>query len=241
MALNFAALHTAAIGSLKSLLDIVATDPSCSAGIVEEVTRMLHSGEWTKAKLDRCHRGRSRPVGKPGCPQKKVLPFSDLKNGVEGWFAPQGSYIAIDMHNAQHDPSIYPDPETYHAFRLSRPLETVQDEKDLPVTAPFKYQRTNYQRNFPAFGTRPPCLLGEILHQGEIKLMLAAYMLMRYVIEPLAVGSVNQWLGGIGCRHPNRINLPNRVCKSCDRDCRTLYIFPLKFTHAFLPFATRVI
>ncbi|KAL8882529.1 MAG: hypothetical protein Q9198_000486, partial [Flavoplaca austrocitrina] len=83
------------IGSPNCLLDIVPSDPRCSAGIVEEATRVLDSGEWTKARLNPCHPAdsaqrdslrvsnlMSRNV------QKKVLPSSGLKNGIEGWFAP---------------------------------------------------------------------------------------------------------------------------------------------------------
>ncbi|KAL8728151.1 MAG: hypothetical protein Q9166_005601 [cf. Caloplaca sp. 2 TL-2023] len=218
MALNFAALHTTAMGSINCLLDIVASEPAQHyiAGIREEVTRVFaeEGGKWTKAGLNRCHRAdsalreslrvsnfMSRNI------QKKVIPSAGVENKLEGWRAPQGSFIAVDMHNPQHDPDIYPDPETYDAFRFSRPRETVYSSDSLSVKPEEEHEKLtdiSYGRTsalttsgiFLPFGHGRHACPGRFFIAVEIKLMLA-YIVMNYDIEPLAVRPSNRWLGGI--------------------------------------------
>ncbi|KAL8737232.1 MAG: hypothetical protein Q9181_001886 [Wetmoreana brouardii] len=203
LALNFAALHTTAMGSINCLLDIIASDPSqhYMAGIKEEVSRVLaeEGGKWTKAGLNRCHRAdsalreslrvsnfMSRNV------QKKVMPSLGIENNLEGWRAPQGAYIAIDMHNPQHDPAFYPDPERYDAFRFSRPKEAWLPSRKLETRCAKENDSLN-----DAFGGNTSALTTRRFFIAvEIKLMLA-YMVMKYDIEPLAVRPSNRWLGGI--------------------------------------------
>lgn len=211
MALNFAALHTTAMGSINCLLDIVASDPSKQyiAGIEEEATRVFteEGRKWTKAGLNRCYRAdsalreslrvsnfMSRNV------QKKVMPSLGIENKIEGWRAPQGAYIAVDMHNPQHDPDIYPDPETYDAFRFVPPEDMVSPTK-INSDGRRDVSRTNTSALttsgvFLPFGHGRHACPGRFFIAVEIKLMLA-YMVTNYDIEPLAVRPSNRWLGGI--------------------------------------------
>lgn len=212
MALNFAALHTTALGSMNCLLDLAASDPAQGymAGIREEATRVLaeEGGRWTKAGLNRCYRAdsalreslrvsnfMSRNV------QKKVLPREGVVNQSEGWRAPQGSYVAVDMHNPQHDPSIYPDPDTYDAFRFSRPreveMETMKEGDNKDDGAPLYNTSTlTTGGTFLPFGHGRHACPGRFFIAVEIKLMLA-YMATKYEIKPLEVRPTNRWLGGI--------------------------------------------
>lgn len=238
MALNFAALHTTALGSINCLLDLVASDPAHGylAGIREEVTRVLaeqEDGTWTKAGLNRCHRAdsalreslrvsnfMSRNV------QKKVLLEGGVVNEQEGWCAPRGSYVAVDMHGPQHDEDIYPCPETYDAFRFSRSREVeiaaaarrnngsnkwieggrdgsggggVGDGGPFPPAPPSRSNNTSTLTTGPTFlpfGHGRHACPGRFFIAVEVKLMLA-YMTMRYEIEPLETRPVNRWLGGI--------------------------------------------
>ncbi|KAI4185316.1 MAG: hypothetical protein L6R41_004203 [Letrouitia leprolyta] len=214
MALNFAALHTTAMGSINCLLDVVASDPSHHylAGIREEVIRVLaeeEGGKWTKTSLNRCHRAdsalreslrvsnfMSRNV------QKKVLAREGVENKYEGWRAPMGSYIAVDMHNPQHDPSIYPEPENYDAFRFSRARE-MEVEKGVgdgsegnPSVSGGNTSALTTSGIFLPFGHGRHACPGRFFIAVEIKLMLA-YMVMKYEIEPMALRPRNRWLGGI--------------------------------------------
>ncbi|KAL8707416.1 MAG: hypothetical protein Q9220_007561 [cf. Caloplaca sp. 1 TL-2023] len=249
LALNFAALHTTAMGSINCLLDLIASDPAegYMAAIREEAVAALAfcsssttssspiSGEsgskniWTKAALNSCHLAdsalreslrvsnfMSRNV------QKKVLAPTGLVNPVEGWRAERGSYLAVDMHNPQHDPLIYPDPENYRAFRfasLSSPSSsqrqdsvsssshassspdssnTSEGQTSTPTTTKPTTNTSTLTTSptFLPFGHGRHACPGRFFIAVEIKLMLA-YMAMNYDIEPLAERPRNRWLGGI--------------------------------------------
>ena len=52
---------------------------------------------------------------------RKVMQPGGIVNDAEGWSAPQGAYIGLDIHSVQHDPDLYTNPNEYDAFSL---LET---------------------------------------------------------------------------------------------------------------------
>ena len=107
------------------------------------------------------------------------MPAEGIENKAEGWRAPQGALLGVDMHSIQHDPAIYPDPDTYDPFRFLK----------LSVTA----DKVNATRNtgliatsdtfFPFSHGRHTCL-GRFFVAFEMKLILA-YIVMNYEIEPL--------------------------------------------------------
>ncbi|KAI4241677.1 MAG: hypothetical protein L6R42_011202 [Xanthoria sp. 1 TBL-2021] len=204
------------MGSINCVLDIIASPPSDGyiPRIRSEVTQVLAEagGVWSKAALDRCHltdsalreslrvsNFMSRNV------QKKVLHPEGLGNKAEGWTAPRGAYIAVDMHNPQHDPEIYPDPERYDAFRFATSLT-----QELPTAASTDRENgrssTETSRGntvvlttsgiFLPFGHGRHACPGRFFIAVEIKLMLA-YMVINYEIEPLVQRPRNRWLGGI--------------------------------------------
>lgn len=134
--------------------------------------------------------------------QKKVLAREGVENKYEGWRAPMGSYIAVDMHNPQHDPSIYPEPENYDAFRFSRARE-MEVEKGVgdgsegnPSVSGGNTSALTTSGIFLPFGHGRHACPGRFFIAVEIKLMLA-YMVMKYEIEPMALRPRNRWLGGI--------------------------------------------
>ena len=222
LALNFAALHTTAMGTINCLLDLIASDPSDQyiPSLRQEFSEALatEGGKWTKNALNRCHRAdsalreslrvsnfMSRNV------QKKVMPSSGITNHIENWHAPQGSFIAIDMHNPQHDPDIYPDPEVYDAFRFSRrsnnkdanPTTSSSDDKNVHLSPGTGTGNGNGNLSalttsaiFLPFGHGRHACPGRFFIAVEIKLMLA-YLVTKYDIEPLPVRPTNRWLGGI--------------------------------------------
>lgn len=130
---------------------------------------------------------------------RKVVSKNGLRNEEEGWTAPFGSYVSVDQHNRHHDPSIFPNPETYDAFRFSRPREKYEAEHpDMRDTEEFLKMRnlsmTSTGENFVAFGHGRHACPGRFLVQHELKMMLA-YLTMNYEIEHLVERPANQWLG----------------------------------------------
>lgn len=134
MPLSFAAIHTTTFTITNTLFDILGSDPSRNflSGLREGATRIFaeENNNWTKAGLSRLIRADSairesmrvsnfltRGV------MRKVVAKEVLKNEEEGWTAPCGAYISVDLESVHHDPAIYPDPYDYDAFRFSWPRE----------------------------------------------------------------------------------------------------------------------
>lgn len=134
MPLSFAAIHTTTFTITNTLFDILGSDASRGflSGLREEAASVFAESDnvWTKAALSRLVRADSairesmrvsnfltRGV------MRKVIANEGLKNEEEGWTAPYGSYISVDVDSVHHDPAIYPNPYDYDAFRFSRPRE----------------------------------------------------------------------------------------------------------------------
>lgn len=144
MPLNFAAIHTTAFTITNCLFDLFASDPAQGFvdGIREEATRVYREcgGNWDKpavAKMVRTDSAirESMRVSNfltRGIARKVVAP-EGVTNEKEGWHVPEGVYVSMDVHSVQHDPNVYQNPESYDAFRFSRPREvagiTDADEK----------------------------------------------------------------------------------------------------------------
>ena len=145
MPINFAAIHTTTFTITNTLYDLLGSDPAKGfmEGLREEAERVFkeENGTWTKAGLSRLVRADSairesmrvsnfltRGV------MRKIIAKDGLTNEEEGWTAPYGAFVSVDVHSVQHDPDIYPDPNTFDAFRFSRPREEYEakhpDDKD---------------------------------------------------------------------------------------------------------------
>ena len=205
---NFAAIHTTALTMTSTIFDLLSS-PDTSGwlkDIREEAESVLaeEGGQWTRNGLARCYRSDSAIRESMRVSDfmvinvlRKVMPAEGIENKAEGWRAPQGALLGVDMHSIQHDPDIYPDPDTYNAFRFLRPSLTsdtlnVQSKVDgtgnpgLVTTSdtflPFSYGRHACPgRFFVAF---------------EMKLVLA-YIVMKYEIEPLKERPPNTWFSQI--------------------------------------------
>ncbi len=203
---NFAAIHTTGLTITNVILDVFssASSPEWLEGIREEAERVLaeEGGQWTKAGLARCYRSDSAIRESMRISNfltrnivRKVMPKEGVENKVEGWRAPQGVLIGVDMHSVQHDPEIYPDPNKYDPFRFSRPRE----EADASVA----HGEANEVKNnglintsdtFLPFGHGRHACAGRFFVSLEMKLLLA-YMVMNYEIEPLKIRPPNVWFG----------------------------------------------
>lgn len=137
MPLNFAAIHTTTFTIVNTFFDLLGSDPAkrLLEGLREEAERVFAEagGVWTKASLSKLVRAdsaikesmRVSNFATQGV-QRKVVAKDGLKNEEEGWTAPQGSLIAVDVHSVHHDDELYPDPHSYDAFRFSRPREAFE-------------------------------------------------------------------------------------------------------------------
>lgn len=206
MPINFAAIHTTALTLTNTIFDLLSSpiSPEWLEGLREEAERVLaeEGGSWTKAGLARCHRSDSAIRESMRVSNfmtrnilRKVMPKEGIENKVQGWRAPQGILIGVDMHSVQHDPEIYPDPNTYDAFRFSRPREKAETST--------VHSEVNGIRNtglittsdvFLPFSHGRHACPGRFFVSLEMKLLLA-YMVMNYDVEPLKSRPPNVWFG----------------------------------------------
>lgn len=230
MPIEFAAIHTTALTVSMILFDLFSSDPTRKfvQGIREEAER-LHAecgGHWNKPTLTKMLRADSaiRESMRLSNFQtrgvtRKVLAKGGLTNEEHGWTAPEGSFVCVDQNSRHHDPELFPAPDTYDAFRFSRPRE------EFEASNPDKQNSDEYLRmkqlgmistgeNFLAFGHgRHACKSRTILSRGpskrtdaydsgpgrflvqhELKMMLA-YIVMNYEVPNLPERPPNQWLG----------------------------------------------
>ncbi len=214
MPINFAAIHTTAMTTTHLLFDLISSDPSNHDldGIRDEAQRILaeEGGHRTKAGLGRCHRADSairesmrvlnfmtRGV------VRKVMPTEGIENKIEGWRAPRGAYIGLDVHSVQHDPDVYPRPEMYDAFRFSRPKEesheTSKDGNSDDAADILRLKNTGLvttSDSFLNFGHGRHACPGRFFVALELQ-MLLAYMVLNYEVKPLASRPPNKWFGGV--------------------------------------------
>ena len=217
MPIGFASIHTTTIAITNCLLDLVSSDPRLQylEGVREEAAAILGEGDgkWTKASLARCNRADSAMRESMRVSNfmsrnilRKVMPEQGIDNVDQGWHAPQGTFIGVDMHGIQHDADIYPEPNTYDAFRFSRSKEGSGDSEDDDIADGKTNSRIGHleQKNtglvttsdtFLSFSHGRHACPGRYLIAVEVKMMLA-YMTMNYDIEPLATRPANQWFSG---------------------------------------------
>ena len=206
MPIEFASIHTSSISIALCLLDLISSDPADGYldAIREEAVTALsqNQGQWTKAGLAQCHLADSALRESMRVSNfmtrnvvRKVMPRDGITHPTEKWHAPRGTHVGFDMHNVQHDPLIYPNPESYEAFRFAPQVEAHSDgeAKNFGETGKASDNASGAQRNtglvttsdiwFP-FGRGKHTCPGRYLIAAEIKMFLA-YMTMNYDIEPL--------------------------------------------------------
>ena len=209
MAVNFAGIHTTSLSTTNCLFDLISSDPSKGylEGIREEVTRVFaeEGGQWTKAGLAKLHRTDSAIRESLRISSfvilgamRKVLPAEGIENKAEGWRAPQGTYIGLDSYSVQHDAEIYPDPNTYDAFRFSRAREEMEDTEKSKDSAEILKQKSvglvTTSETFLSFSHGRHACPGRFFVALELKLLLAK-MFMDYEVAPLQTRPPSPWIG----------------------------------------------
>lgn len=153
MPLNFAAIHTTTFTITMTFFDLLGSDPAKGflEGLREEAERVFRESNsvWDKTSLSRLVRADSAIRESMRVSNfatrgvlRKIIAKDGLRNEEEGWTAPCGALVGVDVHSMHHDPDVYPEPYTYDAFRFSRPREVYEakdvEEKDSTETLKMK-------------------------------------------------------------------------------------------------------
>ncbi|EED11792.1 cytochrome P450, putative [Talaromyces stipitatus ATCC 10500] len=145
MTMNFAGIHTSSFTTVNMLLDSLSR-PDIFKDMEEEVrkTYHYHGDKWTQPAVnqlkytDNVLRESMRLSG----PIIRLLREVKAKNGIEinGVPLPQGTKIAIDMHNMHRDEEIYKDATVFDPLRFNP-----STGREMPAT-------TKTSENFLPFG-----------------------------------------------------------------------------------------
>lgn len=139
---EFAAIHTTVLTGHTLMLDLLTSDPKLRyLDVIREETAGVfqESGEvhWTKKSLSRLHRTDSAikesmriSTFATGLTRRKVVAKEGITNEQEGWHAPHGSFLMLNMAGTHHDADLYENPNTYDAFRFSREREKLEAEAE---------------------------------------------------------------------------------------------------------------
>ncbi|KXX73506.1 Ent-kaurene oxidase [Madurella mycetomatis] len=209
---EFAAIHTTVMTGFNLVLDLLSSEPSlnCLGAIREETARVLaeESGTWTKQGLSRLHRTDSAIKESmrfsnfaTALTHRKVVAPEGVTNTVEGWHAPYGASLMLDMVGTHRDPDLYEDPDRYDPWRFSRVREAyearpAEEKRDADQTMAVKRlgMVTTSAEYLPFSHGRHACP-GRFFVAHELKIILA-YLLENYELKPLAEKPKNLWIGG---------------------------------------------
>ncbi|KAH6842975.1 cytochrome P450 [Chaetomium sp. MPI-CAGE-AT-0009] len=208
---EFAAIHTTVITGFNLLLDLLSSDPALGYldTIREETSRVFaeENGAWTKQGLARLHRTDSAIKESMrfshfsrSLTQRKVVAPEGLTNPTEGWHAPYGALLMLDLAGTHRDPALYAEPDKYDAWRFSREKEAYEakaagERGDAEEAVRIKRlgMVTTSPEYLPFSHGRHACP-GRFFVAHELKMVLA-YLLQNYDIKPLAEKPAGMWLG----------------------------------------------
>ncbi|KAL2147461.1 hypothetical protein VTI28DRAFT_9361 [Corynascus sepedonium] len=208
---EFAAIHTTVVTGFNLLLDLLSSDPSLGYidGIREETSRVFveENGAWTKKGLARLHRTDSAIKESlrfshfaRALTHRKVVAAEGVTNDVEGWHAPYGAFLMLDMAGTHRDPELYPEPDKYNAWRFSREREAyeakpAEEKSDTEEAMRIKKlgMVTTSPEYLPFSHGRHACP-GRFFVAHELKMILA-YLVQNYELKPLAERPNSMWVG----------------------------------------------
>ncbi|TKX24339.1 cytochrome P450 monooxygenase-like protein 19 [Elsinoe australis] len=209
--INFASIHTTCLTALSTIIDLVASDPSRGflAGIEEECTRVWkeENGNTTKDSLSRLYRTDSairESMRVSNFAQtivgRVVVAPQGITNEAEGWHAPKGTMLTMNVHNIMHDPELYDQPESYDAFRHSREREAWEakgaeekTDKEEALRLRQKGMVTTGDTHFPWGHGRHACP-GRFFVAHELKILIS-YLVRNYEIKHLEKRPETKWFG----------------------------------------------
>lgn len=198
--LNFVSIHTSTFAITHVLFDLASNSPDYIEELRAEIAATLeaHGGEWNKKtlgdmpKLDSvfAESQRLNPVATMASPKPVSNP-----NGVtmpSGLHLRYGTYMATLSYPILHDPTLYPDPETFHPFRFAERAE--EAEKQGLKIEKASQAWTSVTKTYTAFGMGKHACPGRFFASNTLKITLA-YVLMNYDLEKLPERPANFTFG----------------------------------------------
>ncbi|KAK4187204.1 Ent-kaurene oxidase [Podospora australis] len=212
---EFAAIHTTVITLHHLFLDLLSADPSLGylETIHEETSQAYRSAneQWTKESLMNLHRTDSAIKESmrlsnfaTALTHRKVIAPEGITHPNEGWHAPYGAVLMIDLAGTHHDGDIYENPNQYDAFRFARQREELQKKVASKVDGDHQKEEdvlkmkrlgmvTTSGEYLPFSHGRHACP-GRFFVAHELKITLA-YLLDNYEIKPIKERPKPMWLG----------------------------------------------
>ncbi|KAG9311576.1 cytochrome P450 [Chiua virens] len=168
LAVNFAAVHTAANGFTHALY-YLAANPQYIQPLREEVETIVEHEGWSKAAVDKMRRVDSfmrecqRMEGTTGLgvQRKAMEDFTFL----DGTFIPKGTTIGVATRSLDLDNKLYENAHEFQPFRFS----TMRSEDG----ARFKHQYASTAIGYLPFGHGKHACPGRFFAASELKTMLA--------------------------------------------------------------------
>ncbi|KAH7028160.1 cytochrome P450 [Microdochium trichocladiopsis] len=207
--IEFAAIHTTTITCMYMIIDLMSTDPSL--GVVEDLRREAaqvfaeEGGQWTKEGLFRLHHMDSAiresqrfSTFALTLTERMVVAPEGITNEIEGWHAPQGTVIKLNLFSVHKDPEIYENPDAYDPFRYSRTRESLLAETNgmAGVVQLKKTGLTTTSDTHLAFSHGRHACPGRFFVGQELK-MIFANLLLNYDIKPITERPKTEWLGSV--------------------------------------------
>ncbi|KAK1759619.1 cytochrome P450 [Echria macrotheca] len=206
--IEFAAIHTTVITGHGLLLDLLSGPDEGVVGVLRDEANQVFSeqktGYWTKDGLSRLHRIDSAIRESmrlshfaTALTHRKVVAKEGITNAKEGWHAPYGSFLMLDLAGTHHDPDIYPEPYKYDAFRFSRAREEFEARQEKDAEEALRIKRlgmvTTSDTYLPFSHGRHACP-GRFFVAHELKMILA-YLVRNYEIRRIEQRPKPMWIG----------------------------------------------
>lgn len=207
--IEFAAIHTTTITCMYAIIDLMSTDPSL--GAVDELRKEAaqvfaeEGGRWTKEGLFRLYRLDSAiresqrfSTFALTLTERMVVSPEGVTNETEGWHAPQGTVIKLNLFSVHKDPLLHESPDVYDPFRYSRARESMIAETDgaVDIIQLKKTGMTTTSDTHLAFSHGRHACPGRFFVGQELK-MVFANLLLNYDIKPIAERPKTEWLGSV--------------------------------------------
>ncbi|KAI2733058.1 hypothetical protein CBS147332_73 [Penicillium roqueforti] len=194
-----ASIHTTAMTAQNAMIDILAAGPSVLEALREEADRVFREEnyQWSKAGLAKLYRidsaireSQRRSNFAVTLLDHKVIAREGITHKDEGWHIPYGSTLTLNLNGIYHDPDLYENPESYDAFRYSRPIEkyAAQSDGSKDPAEGEKYRKMGMvttSETHLIFGHGRHACPGRFFVAHELKLAIA-YMVLNYDLKNIA-------------------------------------------------------
>ncbi|KAK0672033.1 cytochrome P450 [Cercophora samala] len=202
---EFAAIHTTVLTASNILLDLASSDPSLGYidAIRKETSQALEkgNGSWTKESLANLHLTDSAikesmrvSYFARGLTHRKVVAPEGVTNPTEGWHAPEGSFLMLDLAGAHLDPETFPEPEKYDAFRFVKLREQLEPKNPEEAMKIKRLGMVTTSAEHLTFSHGRHACPGRFFVAHELKMILA-YLVNNYEIKHIEKRPINDWVG----------------------------------------------